>query len=112
MNKTGIEWCMETWDCLRGCSWMSPGCDHCYAEQIAKRFGKPGQPFHGTYSYLFETWSGQVTFQAHKLGEPLKVKQPQIVFANSMSDICHPKVQGQWVRSILEVICAPSGTST
>jgi protein gp37 len=100
MNKTGIEWCSMTWNVLRGCSWASPGCDHCYAEQIAKRFGKPGLPYEGTYDYQADSWSGKVRFIEAKLDEPLKVRKPQIVFANSMSDVCHPNVQAEWVNRI------------
>ena len=100
MNMTSIEWCTMTWNCLRSCSWMSPGCDHCYAESIALRFGHAGQPFEGTYDYQANSWSGQFTFHEHKLGEPLKVKAPQLIFANSMSDICHPEVRPEWMDAI------------
>jgi protein gp37 len=104
MNKTGIEWCTYTWNVLRGCSWASPGCDHCYAEQIAKRFGKAGQPYEGCYDYQADSWSGEVKFFEHKLDEPLRVKQPQIVFANSMSDVCHPEVKPEWIDDIFRVV--------
>jgi protein gp37 len=106
MNKTGIEWCSMTWNTLRGCSWASPGCNNCYAEAIAKRFGKPGQPYDGCYDYQADSWSGVVKFIEHKLDEPLKVKTPQLIFANSMSDICHPEVKPEWIDDILEVIAA------
>jgi protein gp37 len=106
MNKTGIEWCSMTWNCLRGCSWASLGCDHCYAETIAKRFGKPGQPYEGTYDYSGKSWSGEVMFVEKKLDEPLKVKAPQLVFANSMSDVCHPHIDPEWVKAIMEIIAA------
>lgn len=86
---------------MRGCSWASPGCDHCYAESIARRFGHAGQVFEGAYDYQAGSWSGQVTFQAHKLDEPRKVKAPQIIFANSMSDICHSEVRPEWIDAIL-----------
>jgi protein gp37 len=104
MNKTGIEWCTMTWNVLRGCSWASPGCDHCYAEAIAKRFGKPGQPYEGTYDYQADSWSGEIRFEPPKLGEPLKVKKPQLVFANSMSDVCHPAVKSSWIDQIMAVV--------
>jgi protein gp37 len=100
MNKTGIEWCTYTWNCLRGCSWMSPGYDHCYAEQIARRFGHAGQAYEGAYDYEADSWSGQVFFFEHKLDEPQRVKAPQIVFANSMSDVCHPEVKPEWLDAI------------
>ena len=106
MNKTGIEWATMTWNCLRGCSWVSSGCDLCYAETIAKRFGKPGQVFHGTYDYQTESWSGDLFFQKHKLDEPRKVKSPQLIFANSMSDVCHPKVKPEWIDQIFKTMIA------
>jgi protein gp37 len=79
-----------TWNCVWGCSWANPGCEHCYAEAIAMRVGRMQQPFYGTYDYHTNSWSGDLRFEEHKLEEPLKVKSPQIVFANSMSDVCHP----------------------
>jgi protein gp37 len=79
-----------TWNCLRSGSWASPGCDRCYAESIARRFSKPGQPFRHVIDKDTGTWNGTLEFMEHKLGEPLKTKAPQIVFANSMSDVCHP----------------------
>jgi len=104
MNKTNIEWTTMTWNCLRGCSWASPGCDHCYAETIAKRFSKPGLPFHGVADK--DGWNSNIEFMEHKLDEPLKKKTPQIIFANSMSDICHPKVKHEWIDAILKIITA------
>ena len=91
---------------LRGCSWASPGCNHCYAEQIAKCFGKAGQPYEGTYDYQADSWSGEVFFCEHKLEEPLKVRAPQLIFPNSMSDICHPAVRREWIMAIVEIIAA------
>ena len=104
MNKTSIELATHTWNVLRGCSWASPGCDRCYTEQIAKRFGKAGLPYEGCYDYQADSWSGEVHFIEAKLEEPLKVRQPQLIFANSMSDICHPEVKPEWIQAILEVI--------
>ena len=45
--RTGIEWTDTTWNPVRGCSRVSEGCRNCYAEKMAARFSKPGQPFHG-----------------------------------------------------------------
>ncbi len=106
MNKTGIEWATMSWNCLRGCSWASPGCNHCYAEAIARRFGRQGQPYEGCYDYQAGSWSGAVKFFEDKLDEPLKVKTPELVFANSMSDVCHPEVKPHWITAIMEIIAA------
>lgn len=70
MNKTGIQWCSHAWNGLRGCAWASPGCDHCYAEAAARRFGHPGQPCEGVYGYQADGWSGAVGFIGSKLHDP------------------------------------------
>jgi protein gp37 len=106
MNKTGIEWSTCSWNVLRGCSWASPGCDHCYAEAIARRFSKVGQPFRDVIDQDTHDWNGQVYFIEHKLDEPRKVKAPQIVFANSMSDVCHPLVRQEWIDQIFKTMLA------
>jgi protein gp37 len=107
MNQTGIEWASMTWNVLRGCSWASPGCDHCYAEAIAQRFSKPGQPFENVVDKDTKTWNGTLEFMPHKLSEPRKKRAPQLIFANSMSDICHPEVKPEWIDAIFaEMIAA------
>jgi protein gp37 len=75
VNKTSIEWCTMTWNVLRGCSWASPGCDHYYAEAVARRFGKAGQPCGGCYGYEADSWSGDIRFEGYKLVEPLVMKK-------------------------------------
>jgi protein gp37 len=51
-------------------------------------------------------WTRELRFVEGKLKEPLRVKQPQIVFVNSMSDVCHPRVRPEWVDSMVEVMSA------
>ncbi len=101
-----ISWCTATWNCLRGCSWASPGCDHCYAEAIAKRFSQAGMPFQYVIAPNTGKWNGTIQFMEHKLDEPRKVKTPQLVFANSMSDVCHPEVKPEWIDAIFYAMTA------
>jgi protein gp37 len=105
MNKTGIEWATMTWNPLRGCSWASPGCDNCYAERIARRFSKGRiAPFHGVTSPETGRWNSNIEFIPAKLDEPKRIKQPQLIFAGSMSDWCHPNVLLHWMQQIFEVM--------
>src|SRR5260370_11474316 len=75
-----IEWTEATWNPVRGCLKISPGCKHCYAETFAERFrGVPGHP----YEQGFDP-----RLVPDKVLEPLRWSSPKIVFVNSMSDLC------------------------
>lgn len=93
-----IEWTDATWNPVRGCVKISPGCKHCYAETFAERFrGVPGHPYeHGFTPRLVE----------EKLGEPLLWAQPRRVFVNSMSDLFQDAVPGAYVERVFEVMAA------
>lgn len=87
---TGIEWTDETWNPIVGCSAVSPGCDHCYAErESAGRLRNVP-----VYQGLTEDgkWTGQVRFIPERLDQPLRWKRPRRIFVNSMSDLFHPEV--------------------
>ena len=94
---TKIQWVInadgslgKTWNPIRGCSRCSPGCAHCYAEQIAARFSGKGQPFHLFAERKPEPhWTGRIELVESKLEEPLHVKAPTTWFVNSMSDLFH-----------------------
>lgn len=101
MGKTSIEWTStynadgtvtpgKTWNPLRGCSRISPGCANCYAEKIAARFSDPGEPFH-TFAERTPRphWTGKVELIEDKLLEPLSWRKPCRCFVNSMSDLFH-----------------------
>ena len=76
---SAIEWTDATWNPVRGCTKISPGCKHCYAETFAERFrGVPGHP----YEQGFE-----LKLVPHKLSEPLAWPAPKMIFVNSMSDL-------------------------
>ena len=79
-----IEWTDATWNPVRGCSKVSPGCTHCYAETFAERFrGIPGHPFEKGFD---------LRLVPEKLMEPLRWSQPKMIFVNSMSDLFQDEV--------------------
>lgn len=93
---SSIEWTESTWNPITGCSKISPGCKHCYAERMAKRLQAMGQP---NYKDGFK-----VSLQAQSLELPLKWKVPQTIFVNSMSDLFHEDVPEDFIRRIFDVM--------
>lgn len=75
-DNSRIEWTDATWNPITGCTKISPGCDHCYAERVTERFHGPGS---------FE----KVVLHPDRLDQPLRWKKPRLVFVNSMSDLYH-----------------------
>lgn len=100
----GIAWTDETWNPIRGCSKVSAGCAHCYAETMAARFCGDGQPYAG----LIEggRWSGKVRMVPEHLKDPLRWRRPRRVFVNSMSDLFHESLSFQDIASIFGVMAA------
>ncbi|HLN24207.1 MAG TPA: phage Gp37/Gp68 family protein [Patescibacteria group bacterium] len=90
----GIAWTDETWNPLRGCSRVSEGCRHCYAEQVAGRFSGPGQAFEGLATRVDGKgrWTSAVRLIEDKLTDPLRWRRPRRVFVNSVSDLFHESV--------------------
>lgn len=93
---SSIEWTESTWNPVTGCTKISPGCKHCYAERMAQRLQSMGQR---NYANGFE-----LTLQPHMLELPLNWKKPQTIFVNSMSDLFHPDVPFAYVKSVFEVM--------
>jgi protein gp37 len=94
-NST-IEWTDATWNPVRGCTKISPGCAHCYAETFAERFrGVPGHP----YELGFD-----LRLVPEKLAEPLRWSAPRMVFVNSMSDLFHKDVPDGYVLSVVQIM--------
>lgn len=87
----GIAWCEETWNPVRGCSRVSEGCRHCYAERVAARFSGPGKPYEGLAVMKSDGphWTGKVRLVAAALDLPLRWRKPRRIFVNSMSDLFH-----------------------
>src|SRR5947209_18261617 len=88
-DKSKIEWTDATWNPVRGCSKISPGCKNCYAETFAERFrGGKGHPYERGFD---------LRLVPEKLTEPMKWSQPSMVFVNSMSDLFHSHVADDYV---------------
>jgi len=95
-TKSAIEWTEATWNPVTGCTKISPGCDHCYAERLALRLQAMGQP---NYAHGF-----RVTVQEHMLELPLRWKLPQVIFVNSMSDLFHKDVPTEYIQRVFDVM--------
>lgn len=95
-TKSAIEWTESTWNPLTGCTKISPGCKHCYAERMAKRLQAMGQP---NYRDGFK-----LTMHEHVLELPLHWNQPQMIFVNSMSDLFHEDVPVDFIQKLFEVM--------
>lgn len=106
--KTGIAWTNATWNPIRGCSRVSEGCRICYAQQLAARFNKPGQPYHGlaTVKNGHAAWTGELAFIEKHLLDPLRWRKPRRIFVNSMSDLFHERVPYEWLDQIFAVMAA------
>lgn len=109
MSETKIQWTDATWNPLRGCSIISPGCQECYAMKIAHRFDDPDDPtstFHGLTEIgpNGPRWNGNVRTIPEKLDEPLHWKKPRRIFVNSMSDLFHDGVPFDYVDQVFAVM--------
>ena len=93
---SGIEWTESTWNPVTGCTKISPGCKHCYAERMAERLQAMGQ---ANYVNGFN-----LTLQPHMLEVPLKWKKPQTIFVNSMSDLFHEDVPLEYIKRVFKVM--------
>ena len=91
-----IEWTETTWNPVTGCTKISYGCKHCYAERMSKRLQAMGME---KYRRGFE-----VVVHDSVLQEPLKWKNPTLVFVNSMSDLFHKAVPTEFVQSVFGVM--------
>jgi protein gp37 len=97
-DQSGIEWTDATWNFLTGCSKISPGCDHCYAEALSKRLQASG---------AFRYRNGfQLTFHPDALDLPRTWARPRRIFVNSMSDLFHEDVPIDWIRRGFDVMAA------
>ncbi|MGC9259768.1 MAG: DUF5131 family protein [Phycisphaerae bacterium] len=93
---SGIEWTQSTWNPVTGCTKVSPGCKHCYAERMALRLQAMGQ---SNYTNGFK-----LTLQPQAVDLPLRWKKPQRIFVNSMSDLFHKDVPLAFIQQIFDVM--------
>jgi protein gp37 len=95
-DNSTIEWTDATWNPVRGCTKISPGCQHCYAQTFAERFrGVKGHP----YELGFD-----VRLAPDKLVEPIRWRRPRMVFVNSMSDLFHEAVPDEFIVDVARVM--------
>lgn len=95
-SDSKIEWTDATWNPIRGCTKISPGCKHCYAETFAERFrGVPGHPFEQGFD---------LRLLPEKVGVPLTWSKPKKIFVNSMSDLFHEKVPDRFIEEVVRVM--------
>jgi len=95
-SGSSIEWTNATWNPVTGCTKISPGCKHCYAERMAKRLQAMGQ---SNYANGFK-----LTLQEHMLEVPLRWRKPRLVFVNSMSDLFHKDVPTRFIQRVFETM--------
>lgn len=95
-DHSTIEWTDATWNPVRGCTKVSPGCAHCYAETFAERFrGVPGHPYEQGFD---------LRLVPEKLPEPLRWRRPRMIFVNSMSDLFHKDVPDDYIVDVARVM--------
>ncbi len=95
-DNSRIEWTEATWNPVTGCSKVSPGCAHCYAETFAERWrGLPGHPYQQGFD--LRLWP-------ERLEVPLRWRRPRTIFVNSMSDLFHEEIPAEYVAEIFDVM--------
>ncbi len=101
-TQSTIEWTETTWNPVRGCTRISPGCERCYAESMAHRFSGAGGPYEGLTRNRGNgpRWSGKLRLVEEGVDEPRRWRRPRIVFVNSMSDLFHQKVPLAFIQRI------------
>jgi protein gp37 len=111
-----IEWCTATWNCILGCSIVSPGCFHCYAMAMARRLkgialakiARGEDP--GRHRHYIEVigddgrWNGNMVLVPEALNDPLQWRRPQIIFVNSMSDMFHENLSVEDIGKVCDVM--------
>lgn len=95
-DHSRIEWTMATWNPVTGCTKVSDGCAHCYAERLAVRLQRMGNP---KYHSGFE-----VTLHPDSLRAPVRWTRPRSIFVNSMSDLFHEKVPKEFIEAVVETM--------
>jgi protein gp37 len=97
-SQTAIEWTDATWNPIRGCTKISDGCKHCYAETFAERFrGVKGHPYEQGFD---------LRLVPGKLAEPLRWRNPKMIFVNSMSDLFHEDAPEEYIEAVVRVMVA------
>ena len=94
-DKSAIEWTDATWNPVTGCTKVSPGCAHCYAEAITLRFG---------YGPAFLPGVAEIKVHPKRLDQPIRWKRGRKIFVNSMSDLFHEDIPESFVDRVFAVM--------
>ena len=95
-QRSSIEWTETTWNPVTGCTKVSPGCAHCYAETFAERFrGVSGHPYERGFD---------LQLRRERLEQPLSWTPPRMIFVNSMSDLFHEDVPVEYIRDVFKIM--------
>lgn len=97
-DKSAIEWTDATWNPVTGCSKVSPGCAHCYAERLSTRFQRTTKP------WTPDNADENVVLHEARLLVPLSWRQPRMIFVNSMSDLFHELVPDEFIGRVFETM--------
>ncbi len=101
-DKTAIGWTDSSWNPISGCSKVSPGCSHCYAEAVSHRFGWTQKP------WTERNAADNVVLHPARLDQPLHWTKPRHVFVNSMSDVFHDQVPEAFIDELFAVMAMAS----
>ena len=105
-DNSTIEWTDASWNPVTGCSKVSPGCAHCYAESLTLRFAKPwGAP---ELPWTPQNAEANVILHPERLRQPLAWTRPRMIFVNSMSDLFHEQVPDEFIAEVFSVMAAAS----
>jgi protein gp37 len=95
-GTTAIEWTDATWNPVTGCTKISAGCDHCYAERFSERFrGVAGHPFERGFD---------LTLRSERLDQPLRWRAPRMIFVNSMSDLFQKEIPKEFIGRVCDTM--------
>ena len=95
-DGSAIEWTDATWNPVTGCTKISAGCDHCYAERFSERFrGTPGHPFEFGFDLML---------RPERIEQPLRWRQPRMIFVNSMSDLFHKEIPQEFIGRVFDTM--------
>jgi protein gp37 len=97
-DRSAIEWTEATWNPVTGCSKVSPGCAHCYAETLSERFHWSEHPWTEAHA------ADNVVLHPERLDQPLRWRRPRTVFVNSMSDLFHELVPLEFIADVFAVM--------
>ena len=93
-DNSAIEWTDATWNPVTGCTKVSRGCDHCYAERFAERWRDvPGHPYEQGFD--LRRWPS-------RLDQPARWRKPRMIFVNSMGDLFHKEIPGEFIDKVFE----------